>query len=57
MRSKRSCDLPVRLPNELYLRLQRLSEQTLASKAAIMRKALEEYLGRQNGKRNLSRSK
>jgi len=52
MRTKSSCDLPVRLPNDLYSKLQQLSEQTLASKAAIVRRALEEYLERQNGQRN-----
>jgi Ribbon-helix-helix domain len=57
MKTKRSYDLPVRLPNELYARLQELSVQTLASKAAIVRKALEEYLERVNGKRNSTRKK
>lgn len=57
MRTKTSCDLPVRLPNELYAKLQALSEQTLASKAAIIRKALHEYLERQNGHRSPARKK
>jgi predicted DNA-binding protein len=57
MRTKRSCDLPIRLPNDLYARLQKLSERTLAPKAAIVRKALEEYLERQNGQQSLVRKK
>jgi predicted DNA-binding protein len=57
MKSRRSCDLPVRLPIDLYERLQKLSEHTLASKAAIVRKALEEYLERQYGHRNSTRKR
>lgn len=56
MRTKSSSDLPVRLPNDLHARLQDLSERTLASKAAIIRKALEEYLERQNGQRSAARN-
>lgn len=56
MRSRQSRDLPVRLPNSLYARLQEHSQRTLAPKAAIIRKALEEYLERQNGNRSATRN-
>jgi predicted DNA-binding protein len=57
MKTSRSCDLPVRMPNELYARLQELADETLASKAAIVRKALEEYLERHDGERSRIRKK
>lgn len=46
MKNKRSLDLPVRLPKALYAKLDELSQKTLAPKAAIIRRALEEYLAK-----------
>lgn len=46
MSGKKSQDLPVRLPEALYARLSEFSSRTLAPKAAIVRRALEEFLNR-----------
>ena len=46
MKNKRSVDLPVRLPKVLYAKLDELSRETLAAKAAIIRRALEQYLAK-----------